>query len=139
MREILFRGKRKDNGEWVYGYFVKAADYLYTDKTVHVILPLSTVLYPHGEFDEIVEIIPETLGQWIGLCDKNGTKIFEGDVVKYQIGSDYILGRIGWNETHLAYTILVITDTRLYYYIDEGLGSDMEVIGNIHDNPELME
>ena len=72
MREILFRGKRCDNGEWVFGNFVRGCieDFAYI------------VEFGNKELcRNYVEVIPETVGQFIGLTDKNGKKIFEGDIV----------------------------------------------------------
>lgn len=136
MREILFRGKRKDNGEWVEGSLLRGAFY-YDDREMWTIVPTDNVFYPRCEISSYEEVVPETVGQFTGLLDKNGTKIFEGDVVKCQD----IVGKIDWNKTHLSFTILSKnTDGGMqYYYIEEGLCDNMTVIGNIHDNPEMLE
>ena len=112
MREILFRGKRKDCNDWEIGNF---SAYSHSDGTKRC--------YING-FE--YEVYPETVGQYTGLTDKNGKKIFEGDIVamgivrayevKYDSGSFYMDG-----------TAIPIR------HIDR-----FEVIGNIHDNPELL-
>ena len=127
MREILFKAKRISDGEWVEGYYVEQ----YGSTQIYLLDDDSR----EYEFD-CVHIDKNTLCQYTGLTDKNGNKIWENDVVKCQ----GFIGRIGWNKTHLAYTILVSVDGNMrYFYIDESLSSDIEVIGNIFDNPELME
>ena len=65
MEKILYRAKRKSDLEWVYGYYAKVRDYL-SYEYIHIIFPLGTTRYPHGEFDEHEEIIPETLECLIG-------------------------------------------------------------------------
>lgn len=131
-REILFRGKRKDNGEWVYGYFYEecGATYIIEDRQKETMLNRNT---PNV-------ITPETIGQFTGLTDKNGVKIFEGDILLSESwGSNarskrktHIVewGRVGW--LALGYN----GDVEVKPSLD--VKSDWQVIGNIYDNPELL-
>lgn len=138
MREILFRGKRKDNGEWVYGYYCK---YGYTGKEKHYIIPsYASDLYA-------IEVIPETVGQYTGLPDKNGKKIFKGDIVvtKYKLGrGGYYVFEVYYNENLCQFALTInsgsYTKNKQYDWLQltELKANKIEVIGNIHDNPELL-
>ena len=133
MREILFRGKRVDNGEWVEGFYAIAIDYL-SEKEISVIFPLDLTLYPHSEFSSYKEVFHETVGQYTGVKDDHGTKIFEGDVVKCSM--IYETGCYPHTETEIA-EVRYITDG--FYPLYRAERKHLEVIGNIHDNPELLE
>jgi uncharacterized phage protein (TIGR01671 family) len=149
MRDILFRGKRKDNGEWVEGYYIKAKWYL-DGKEMHIIFPLDVAIFPHTEVSEYEEIIPETVGQYTGLTDKNGKKIFEGDIVKCYDRNidDEFIAVVEFGNPNCSYNwgfqLRPITETNfnidiLLWVEMEETGALIEVIGNIHDNPELLE
>lgn len=126
MCEILFRGKRKDNGEWTYGYYCpKPYSHFPCEATI---FPSETIDRDwHGE-----RVDPSTVGQFTGLEDKLGTKIFEGDIVRY--GQR---GAVEYNSGSAQFT-LNFTDST-YEGFDNIPFCDCEVLGNIYDNPELLE
>lgn len=130
MREILFRGKRKDNGEWVYGHFYESKG---NGKNVHRIY--------NGNIFRHDTVCPETVGQYTGLTDKNGKKIFEGDIVKHYNNSDdgFDIGALYWDETFLQWKRTSIGNFhhRSFTYV-MSRSCEYEVIGNIHDSPELL-
>lgn len=128
MREILFRGKRKDNGEWVYGAYYKQEHIYGYEKVVHCIITSKDVLSNDLGLD-YEEVIPETIGQYTGLTDKNGKKIFEGDIAKDNYGNIY---RIIFSD--MGY---FCAENYIFWEFITDLG-EIEVIGNIHDNPELL-
>ncbi len=122
MREYLFRGKMIANGKWSEGN-------LLVTKQGCCITPDATVLGSYGAVD------PETVGQYTGLTDKNGTKIFEGDIVKY---GDTVHNVVFEQRNGTAYFGLVYSTLETLsfgYYQDL---KQIEVIGNIYDNPELL-
>jgi uncharacterized phage protein (TIGR01671 family) len=122
MREILFRGKRADNGEWVEGAYLHlntGNDYI-CDGTVWI-----GTLQPCKN-----RVIPRTVGQYTGLTDKNGNKIFEGDVVRNDFYG--IKKTVEW--CNGFYYPFVASPEFTAWDNDE-----CEVIGNIYDNPELLE
>ena len=150
MREILFRGKRKGTGEWVYG------NYAFTDNNSK-----QHFIFQNKAFE--YEVIHETVGQYTGLEDKNGKKIFDGDIIRYADLYDYNcyleridnpevydnidLGNI-WTIDEVVYGIKVgypAFDLNKHDFEANGLSElsesgqyFYEVIGNIHDNPELL-
>ena len=161
MREILFRGKTYD-GKWVQGSLIKREIGCFiVDKNNQCALRKAT----ENLFDfESTLVIPKSVGQYTGLTDKNGTKIFEGDIIRYAFGTDYEMYLESlecpeeyegadfsdlWTIDTVVYGIELgypafdlnnhefecnglaeLSESFLYYY---------EVIGNIHDNPELLE
>lgn len=144
MREILFRGKRKDTGAWVYGHLHKTDGYG-TGYTEHGIQVQDTSTSRPWS----VVVIPETVGQYTGLTDKNGKRIFEGDILR---PFDNELVVVSWIDYYSTLGLIVyITNTvkkrgKTINSIYSGWAllsdyslSENEVIGNIHDNPELLE
>lgn len=134
MREILFRGKRIDNGEWVEGFYCQRKEKILGGiKTRHMILVPDADSYSGARW---IDVNPTTVGQYTGLTDKNGKKIFEGDVVKgfYKPTDKLVCGSVKY-ENHLARMLI------LNRGVCAGLSHchHVEVIGNIHDNPELLE
>lgn len=134
MREILFRGKRKDNGEWVCGYYACQSNHSCINrKFCHFILKDECLDIGLGGL-EYYEVIPETVGQYTGLPDKDGKRIFEGDIIKSSI-DDEIKGTIIFDE-YSRFMINVLYDGSFYLlgHVNDGV----EVIGNIYDNPKSL-
>ena len=138
MRDISYRAKRKDNGEWVEGYLLKVktlspSSAKWVEKTLILI-----------QQDEVYEVIPETVGQYTGLTDKNGKKVFEGDIIKDLGGSlDGIPRVVIWNEVWMEFETYLVKSHWAYGTNNSRLwlmrNREIEVIGNIHDNPEMLE
>ena len=135
MREILFRGKRIDNGEWIEGYYVKTVDYR-TDSAVHLIIELPSAFYPRGEIAREYEINSSTIGQFTGLTDKNGRKIFEGDICRMKADRLKGYGAIIFMGSAFVLCDKTHKQTRYYPLYPDG---QFTVVGNIHDNPEMLE
>ena len=129
-REILFKGKRVEGGKWIYGYL----SFFYIDN------PGKGRIFSPKEVRSF-DVISETVGQYTGLTDKNGVKIFEGDVIRHHYknpaanGYTSDRGVVKWDckECFFYRTSLYGKDKTI------SAGCIYEVIGNIYDNPELME
>lgn len=132
-REILYCGKRMDNGEWVYGWYCEHSFGRWHLKSC--IIPSEKAV---NGCIEHVEIDPATLGQYTGLTDKNGAKIFEGDIIR-GMGSK---GRTGyfvirWSTPCCGFN--AGEGKRVWPNLNQATINAYEAVGNIHDNPELME
>lgn len=122
MRQIIFRGKRKDNGKWVYGFYALFASNkglkhgIYTGAENGCVIPY--------------EVDPETVGQFTGLCDKNGKKIFEGDIVKcLSLEYGYVNKEVYYSEDKAKFALHSCgTDYEFDEYIN------VEVVGDIYDD-----
>lgn len=146
MREYLFRGKRLDNGEWAYGNFVMdATEQVQRENNVEdPILADGFIRRYEPEQRKIVmhEVDRSTVGQWTGFFDKDGTRIFEGDILKkinpvpIETVDHY---RVEWCDDCGLYELVNITIRGNARSFQTHYGFQFEVIGNIHDNPELLE
>lgn len=136
MRDILFRGKCYDTGDWVYGSFLSD---IYGAKFPAI---LNSAEYDDGNniAHDYHFVCPQTVGQYTGLVDKNGTKIFEGDIIQSQYDDPpepptlelVVWDTVAWCQKQGHH------DPEPIEYDDFFLKTSM-VIGNIHDNPELLE
>lgn len=131
MREILFRGKRTDNGEWVKGFYVCVLD-------THYIMTGKFDSLTNGIINsEAYKVDPDTIGQFIGLCDKNGVRIFEGDIIEYTDGCNDWLGAVKYDGDDAQFVVRFIGgDVESF---DNLYSGDCEVLGNICDSTELLE
>lgn len=147
MREILFRGKRFDNGEWVYwDRYGRITDINGEPTKTEIDIP---TLLPYPTYISDLPIInDETVGQYTGLTDKNGKKIFEGDIVRLydtwgewravvEFGNPNGNYSWGWQLNPIG-KVDINTDILCWVEMEDA-GAFCEVIGNIHDNPELLE
>lgn len=149
IRIIIFRGKRVDNGEWVEGYYYESKI-----SGCFIISPKIKVRKKDGvvikDSFKVAEVIPETVGQYTGLTDKNGKRIFEGDIIRAitldtgmeclavvcfgnfideNNGDEYIGFYIEFDGIKTTATQLAMEECK----------NRIEIIGNIYDNPELLE
>lgn len=138
-RVIKFRGKRTDTSEWAYGsllkfdigYVITISETTESDDSLD---ENNSIVF---SADEIAGVNPDTIGQFTGLLDKNGKEIYEGDIAK--TNANEILGIIKWDERRLCFLCAwtnMCTAGDIEYLVNN---TRLEVIGNIHDNSELLE
>lgn len=140
MSEILFRGKRVDNGEWVKGIPVETE----ADGGIRIFM----ITYARWDSDDnsidfletdVYEVEPKTVGQYTGLTDKNGNKIFEGDILKaiwqHLSNTDTVIGIVKYDDA----AFILETDDHYLFFEDNIFSDECEVVGNIHDDHELLE
>ena len=138
---FLFRGKCVDTGRWMEGgYFVHYArqlspmgDYYKDGDIIHLICQSGFADWNMPRPIQGIDVVPDTVGQCTGLRDKNGTLIFEGDICKSIDG----LFLIAWDDKKCAYLMRFHDYPNESLYMEE-MWKDSEVIGNIYDNPELL-
>lgn len=144
MRELLFKGKAKGTGEWISGGYLQRAEakyyfkkdqalihcYISSDWTTYFGLPSELTIH---------EVEPSTVCQCTGLTDKNGKKIFEGDILRH---ADETILKTVWNDRKYGFAAQCVKGSVLLKDCKWGLGEfesdEVEVIGNVFDNPELL-
>lgn len=134
MREILFKAKRKDNGKWIEGYYVKEYDLL--DNEWHLIFHADS--YKVWEY---AKIDPKTLCQFTGLCDRHGNKIWENGIVTCQTKYGGDIGKVVFHNGKFC-----VLWNSTYHYSRNGkcenyydINTKNSVKGNVFDNPELLQ
>lgn len=143
MNRIKFRGKRKDNGEWVYGYYFVLGERAFIVPDIEQMFSICT---PEISLWSFNEVIPETVGQFTGLCDKNGEgeELYEADIcranwccaITFDSEPHKLIGSIEWDETDLIWRFdyghgsVALSDENL---------TNIKRIGNIHESPKLPE
>ncbi|HAO6129924.1 TPA: hypothetical protein IQB06_001305 [Listeria monocytogenes] len=137
MREIEFRGKRIDNGEWVYGnlmQFEDSATFIFADERKGA----STLTYAHFIINNMHAIDEKTIDQYTGLKDKNGKKIFEGDIVDISV-----YDCLDWSSIKGKVVFLngawLVEDVGHFAITLQSETNEIEIIGNVHENLGLWE
>lgn len=139
-RRILFRGKCKANGMWYYGFLYKDCFIIGSEEVMH------------GEYGDEIDktyiddmmycVEPKTVGQSTGLYDRNGKEIFEGDLIRefdfWDKAKEYVL-QVEWKDTSCGFEPFSDSEDNCHHCGGGLIPRDCVVVGNIHDNPELLE
>ena len=149
MKDILFRAKRIDNGKWVEGYYAYSG---IVDRNYIITVRGTCALPPYNWMFDDIEIDKNTLCQYTGLTDKNGNRIWENDIVRFQFDNDDCpftnkdikkrIGKVFFSDFRASWSIAMgrngskCLNNDLFKYVQNG--NRVEVIGNIFDNPELL-
>lgn len=125
-KERIYRGKSKDGGEWIYGYYCPVCFGLF---------PCRPAIVSNYEIEKgcwrPVEVVPETVGQYIGKADRYDEKIFDGDIVEYKSDSDE-RGTVTYDEETARYIVEFDTWSTDFDHIES---DHLEIVGTIHDDP----
>lgn len=143
-REIKFRGKRKDNGEWIYGSLFNCPNSTCPNLSYYIIpdncaqCNLCDDSMQGFKSKGVLEVVPESIGQFTGLKDKNGKEIYESDIIKYTVNSFKGEAEVIFDTGCfcLKYKQMLDIDYPCLALADEG---SFEIIGNVWQNPELAE
>ena len=142
MREILFRGKCVNNGEWVQGFYVCKKRPYFKDRGVNVEhLIYDNIEIEDNDYKQFVDTMPisyvvdpKTVSQYTGLTDKYGKKIFEGDIVWDNYDEER--GVVQWDNDTARF---IITCSTFTVDFDNVYGEELEIVGNVFDTPEFLE
>ena len=141
MREIKFRGKRKDIGEWVCGNYWVYGNYFIDERDIEdgfIWRDIPRIQQRYGDHYQYYDVDPATVGQYTGLKDKHGREIYTDDIIRIgEMGGE--AGRVIFDTACLAYMVVNEHQWTGAYRLGDFDGSDITIIGNIHDNPELLE
>lgn len=148
MREIKFRGKRYGDGAWVYGSLYQGTkegekySVILNDSGYHLAPQDDRNLAIAFAENEVNVVIPDTIGQFTGLHDKNGKEIYEGDIIRGNCGHGEVRHLISFFDMTASFVAEILPDNDINDYCTASqiwiLKYDKEVLGNIHDNPELL-
>lgn len=132
MRTIKFRGKSIYDEEWLYGFLIKI------EKDRYAIIPALNDI-EIGKSISMYEVCPETVGQFTGLSDKNKTKIYGGDIVRVSTKDRTFNIVVKWGNDSMAFMACYVDGNQSpFSWFSNLIECELEVIGNIYDNPDLL-